>query len=385
MTDQYRDPERLDLASASSFETDVMCPGRRNLLATLPPEAFKPATDEEADRGTLFHEAWEKDDPSKLEDEEDLQTYNSGNKTGEEIVATWARDFGITEFKEGPRELRLWIHDPETLRPLASAKLDKHFVAEGRVCIDERKSLWCSNLTPAERNYQGRLQAVLIAKEYGASHVRVAFNKAMFGKSDVVDYNESDLQHAERSVYFHLWETRQPEAQRRAGPHCRYCPAQTYCREAASFAMLPSVNNLGSGPVSVDATSEAIDTMVSLIAPRDLALLHTRSGIVTKILDAVKARLKSMTDEELNVIGLARGKGRQLDSFIRVKECFESLKTFGISENEIWSALDFKKGELIKVLQRDQGWPKAKAEGWVKQLVGEYGETKTSDALLVQI
>lgn len=380
MPEIYRDSERLDKISASSFEADALCSGRQNLIRTLPPEAFNQREDEEASRGIRLHKAWETDSIAEL-DEDDIEIYESGNRTGERILTDWCQQFGISEFREGQRELRLWLHDPETLKPLTSAKLDKHFIAGDRVLIDERKSLYCTNLSPAERNYQGLVQAVLVAREYGATHVRVAFNKAMFGRADVVDYSQTDLEFAERSIFYHLWETRQPGAQRRPGSHCRYCIGKPYCKEAGAYALLPSTVS----PEPLSLTKENITDLVSAMSPQDLAVMQRRASIIGKILDEVKARLKSFTPEQLAEIGFAFGKPRNTDSIDKVKECFDELKTFGISEAEIWSALKFSKIELIDALRRDQGWPKDRAIGFVKQHVEKFGSTKQSEAPLVEL
>lgn len=380
---EYRDAERLDLASASSFETDVFCPGRQNLLRTLPPEAFqrKEEGDDDASRGSRLHKAWETENFSDL-DAEDLDIYERGNKTGERIVSDWCQAFDITQFKEGERELRLWLHDPRTLAPLSSAKMDKHYIADLHGLIDERKSLWCKNLTPSERNWQGRMQAVLLAKEYGLTHVRVAFNKAMFGKDDTVDYTAQDLEYSEKLIYFHLWQTKQPEAQRRPGDHCNYCPGKSYCVEAGAFALLPSM----AAPNAMTLDKEGIKTLVATMTPADLKVIHSRASIIGKILEEVKARLKTMTDEQLYPLGLGFGKPRTTRTIEKTKECFDYLKdTLNISEAELWQAMSFGNTDLVDAIRRDQGWAKAQTDGVVKQLAETYGTVKECEAPIVTL
>lgn len=388
----YRDPERLDLASASSFESDVFCPGRQNLLRALPPEAFTRKTEaendpeDEASRGTRLHLAWETNNFADL-DADDLDIYERGNKTGEKIIADWCQAFGITQFKEGERELRMWLHDQKTLKPILSAKTDKHFVSQNgtHALIDERKSLWCKNLTPSERNWQGRVQAVLIADEYGATHVRVAFNKAMFGKDDTVDYNEDDLRHCKMLIYYHHWQTKLPDAQRRPGSHCNYCPGKAFCVEAGAYALLPSISSLNA-PISLDASKEGIATLVAAMTLPDLKAIHSRASIIGKILEEVKARLKGMTAEQLSAIGFGFGKPRTTRTILKTKECFEFLRdNMGINEAELWQAMEFGNSKLVDSLRRDQGWAKAKAEGVQKQMVEAYGEAKESSAPIIEL
>jgi hypothetical protein len=375
-----RDSERLDLPSASSFESDVLCPGRRQLLASLPPTAFKQSDDDEASRGTRIHKARETGNTLEL-DEEDLEIYDRGLATEKAALAQWQLDFHIEQCHEGPGEERLFLNWPDTLQPATSARLDVHYCAAGRVLVVEWKSLWCSNLTAAERNWQGRLQAVLIAREYDAKHVRVVFNKAMFGKTDVVDYGETDLAFAEKSIFQHLWETQQDEAQRRPGPWCRYCPAKPYCPEAGAMAMLPAVmSGITRGPEGLDVTR-----YVAQLAPLDLKAIFERSAIIGKILDAVKGRLKSFTDEELAALKIGRKPGRKLDPIVDTKGLWDKLVSEGVTPDELWPALSWSKGDLLKALQRDKGWAAGPAKGWRDQIIEPFIEKKSAEASLERI
>lgn len=374
-----RDPERLDLSSASSFETDAACLGRQQFLRTLPREAFAQENTEEAERGNRIHKARETLDPSEL-DEEDTAIYERGLRSEKQILETWCaeHEIPISDAKELPRELRLFLHWPDTGAPAASGKLDVHYgaVKDGRmhVLVIDWKSLWCSNLTPAERNWQGRVQAVLAAREYDAVNVRMAFNKAMFGKADTVEYRQADLHFAEQSIFQRLWEIAQPDAPRSAGPHCRYCPGKRYCPEAGAYNLLPSViANSIADPVAA----------VRALAPADLKRIFMAMGTVTKIGDAVKARLKGMSDEDLAALGMGRKPGRKLDPIVDAKGAFDALKEFGISEAELWSALNITKGELVKAIMRDQGWGKEQTEGWLwNQILAPFIQKKRAEESL---
>lgn len=373
---QYRDAERLDLPSASSFETDVLCLGRQAMLRTLPPEAFKAGDTEEAERGNRIHKAREKLDPSEL-DEEDTAIYKRGLATEGAILAKWCEfhGFALADVEEMPRELRLYLNWPDTGAPATSGKLDVHYRAfkdgAAYILVVDWKSLWCSNLTPAEKNWQGRLQAVLAAREYDAVNVRMVFNKAMFGRGDDVEYQAADLAFAEHSIFQGLWEMKQPDAPRHAGPHCRYCPAKPYCPEAGSYNLLPSVvANSIADPVAA----------VQALVPADLKRIFMAMPTVTKIGEAVKERLKAMSNEDLAALGMGRKLGRNLDPIADVQAAFNALKEFGISEAELWKALKMTKGELVKAIQRDQGWGKEQTEGWLwNQILEPFIEKKRAD------
>lgn len=355
-----RDESRLDLPSASSFECDVACAGRQNLLKRLSPEAFKlEVPDETATSGTKIHAARETGDTTDLESEE-LDTYQQGMENEQKLLQRWKNDFGIESVIELPREARYWINDSTTLKPLTSAQLDVHYISEDerRLLIVDWKSFFCFNLIPSDKSWQGRVQSVAAWKEYsGVEHVRFAFNKAMFarGAEDFTDYTINDLQNAERSILFRLWETTQADAQCRAGPHCNYCVGKPYCRDAASYSLLPSV--IAS---TVDALARVDD-----LTPVDLVLLWQRSTIIEKVMDRVKKRLKGLPEEELTALGVKLDEGRKLDEISAVYEAFEKLKASGLNAVSIFDAMKFTKGELVKLLQASLQLSKAGAEKWI--------------------
>jgi hypothetical protein len=371
MTDN-RD-ERLNLPSASSFETDVLCPGRQNILKTLPPEAFQQAPDEEADRGTRIHKLRETANTATSGDydEEDWEIYQKGMASEIAAYSQWKDDFQLEIVSAPVLEERIYIHWPDTMAPATSARLDVFHISGTHGLIIEWKSLWCTNLTPAEKNWQGRLQAVLLANEYNLNHVRVVFNKAMFGKIDCVDYTENDLRHSEQSIFHALYETKNPYAQRRAGPWCRYCPARgKYCPESAAMALLPTTIIRDVAPVELSPLQIA-----ERMSPEDLVAVWTRSGTIVKILDAIKDRLKNLPPEELSRLGLQLADGRKMDKITKTKECFEYLKTQIAEEDEIWRAMSFGKGDVVLAIMRALGTSKPKAIGMAGQLVEKFGET----------
>lgn len=374
-----KDLERLDLPSASQFEIVVNCPGQPNLIASMPEEKPEQA-DEDASRGTLLHKAWQTDDTSGL-DEEDKAIYDRGVDLKNELRAKWCIEHSLPiPPREGPREARFWLLD-ENGDPAASGQLDTHFICLPYLLVIDYKSLWCRNLTPAYKNWQLRLNGVLGWKEYtGIEHVRVGFVKpSVRGGISWTDYSLADLENSESSIRFHLWASRQKDAQRRAGPHCRYCPGKGFCPEANAYAILPSAN-LGFSPAP-----QEILQMVDSLVPADLVVIWNRSGVIKKILDAVKERLKQMPDEDLQQFGIGRAPGSRLDPIVKTRELFEFLKAEGITEEELWKALEFSKGELQKALQRDQGWGADATRGYLKQKLEPYIEKKTAESSLERI
>lgn len=385
------DPERLDLPSASSFDIVVACPGQPNLKRALgellKKEQEEP--DEIALSGTRIHAARETGVTIDL-DEDELATYKAGRGYEEALVAGWVGDRELMEWAERKREERMWLHDQSTGRPIISAKLDTHYLSGSYGLVVDWKTGWSWKLTPSQRNWQLRVQAVLVWREYnGIKHIRVAFVKpiAKYERLDFTDYAEDDLKRAEEQIYHHLWLAKQPDAPRHAGPHCNYCPCKSYCREAAAYAMVPSVITTSSGQMMTmqpELSKQNIIALVDTMPLQQVALVHLRASLVVKILEACKARLKLQDDAMLDSLGLMKAQGRRLDPIVKTKECFDFLKEqYQISEDELWRALKFSKTELVDALRRDKGWAKAATDGFIRGQLGEFIQEKRADDSVV--
>ena len=361
-----KDDFRLGKVSASRFEILALCAGSEQLRRTLPPEALE-SGDEYTEMGTKLHAAWESENSFQLSESE-LEIYKNGLTTLKRILDEWRQDFSIEQYEEGERELRLFLNDPNTMLIVASGQLDRHFIAGPYVLICDFKALWSLNLTPAERNYQGRLQSVLAAKEYEAKHVRMSFAKAMFGRQDVADYNDVALEHAETSIHRAIWESEQAGAQRRPGKHCTYCACKAFCEDAASYSMLPSVQRR--------------DTLTML--PEDIVPVWRKWGEVEKIFEAMEARLKKLPAEELDRLGLTMKEGRRLDKVKDKLAAFNALRAAGLSSEQIIGGVSFGKGELVKLYQTMTNCREAEAEAFWNSQLGEFIECDRAKPSLVE-
>jgi hypothetical protein len=373
-----KDLERLDLPSASSFEIVVACPGQPNLKAELPDNVVE-VVDDLAPVGERIHKARETESAVEL-DLDEFEIYTAGREYEEKLIAAWRSQMNLVRYEEGARELRLWLHDDSAERAV-SAKLDVHYLGWDaddalHVLICDWKTGWSWNLTPSQRNWQLRVQGVLIWREHnGVQSVRVGFVKpiATSDRLDFTDYFPSDLEKSQEAIFQAVWLSKQPDAQRVAGNHCNYCPCKSICREAAAWALLPSVVNQ---KINV-ASPKDIAFLVEQMTNEDLALVHRRAGVIVKILESVKARLKTLSDEDLTAIGLTKVPGRRLDPIVKTKEAFDFLRQkYNISEAELWASLSFSKGELVDALRRDQGWAKKVADGFVRGQLQPFIEEK---------
>lgn len=356
------DDPRLGLSSASSFALDALCPGRQPLLNSLG-DVPEPK-DEDAERGTRLHAAWEKGDPAGL-DTADTEIYERGETLSKKVVSEWAATLPNTPVA-GQREQRFYLHD-ESGALAASGQADRHWFSATHGLVIDFKSLWCRLLPPAEVNWQARLLAVLVAREYGLKTVRFAFLKAMFSRSDVVDYTEDDLNRAEWSCQQVLWEQRQRDAQRRPGPHCRRCKAATACPEAAAWVMLPSTQVNAIRDTREGITQKmAIEIVAQLSLPNCRRIWETQTAR-RNIEDAVKARLKGLPAPELAELGLMLGKPSVNRPITDPYGALKFLVAAGIPETKVWNAIAMKNGELTAVVQECLGKSKKAAEQWIRE------------------
>jgi hypothetical protein len=366
------DPDiRAGLPSASKLARVVQCPGSEALIKTLPPAALIQTPDDAAtaSRGTLIHKAREMLSDDCLGDEEDRELFSRGLEFERALVNRWMADKGLSveQVTEGPREWRGWLHDPETMEPLASGQLDVHYIAKPHAFISDWKALWAWHVPPTPRSAQLRLQAVLLWLEHeDITEIRVSYVKPMTlsgGVDDFTDYSLPDLRFSLQHCIYQLWLSRQPEALRFPGAECRYCPAKPYCREAAAWSLLPSVQK---------------EDKYTVIAPDPIALVQQMTGedlyrvwamapLVGKILDAVKDRLKTFPDGVLAGFGLERTQGRKLDPIVDAGGLVAFLQHAGWTDAQIYRCMDFSKGRLAEVIAEREGL----AAKWASKRVAE--------------
>lgn len=373
------DPRR-GLPSASSFETDVLCNGRQNLIRAMPPQPIEEEkSDDVAARGTRIHEARATGSTLNLRDDSELEAYKKGCKLEWSVINQWKEDNRIESHDEGVSEERYWFHHPFDLSPLLSGQLDVYYLAKTNALICDWKTSTAMYVKPANASWQTRIYALLLWQEFPQLRkIRVAFIKPeAFGQQvDYADFTLFDLQNIEREVLRVLWLAQQPDAPLNAGAHCRYCPARGVCEEAARYAMLPAVIRRP----SLKETLELISLM-----PTEAALqIWQRKGEITKILEAITARLASQPPEELERLGLKLTEGKKADLVRDVHAAFTAMKEAGFDEAQIFTALDFNKERLLKVIQNQLGCRERSAEVYYENQFDEFIERKRQKPSLVE-
>jgi hypothetical protein len=383
--------ERLGLPSASSFYADALCPGRQNLIAALrleQPEVDESSADPIAARGTKIHKAFETDMVFDLTPDE-LVAYQNGLKLKEQLLREWIQDFGITTYEEGPREARFWLHHPDNLSPLLSGQLDVHYLSRfsGHMLVIDYKTSTGRSAAPANRNWQGRIQALLGAKEYdGIKHVRFALIKPeAFGRQiDTVDFTAFTLDQIERSVYQVLWNSQQPDAPTIAGDHCRYCPAKAQCKAALTWAMQP-IPYLEVVPQSNGSlTKKDVTEIVNRAPVEALREVFAKRSVLKYIMDAVAARLAALPEDEQYRLELKLNLGRSADYIRDTKAAYDALLAAGFSESDLFECLSFRKADLVRLYQRWRNCRDAEAEAWYESQMDEFIERVRGNPVLAE-
>lgn len=362
------DDPRLGLPSASSFWLDVACPGRRNLLQQMQREGVPiiedPQLAEWAASGRKIHKAREVENTLEL-NEREAEIYKKGVEGERRIVQLWEQDNELYTILEGPAEERFWIHHPLTLEPLASAQIDRHYLAPPHLLIIDWKSFFAPWVPPSNRNWQLRLCALAAIAEYDdITKVRVAINKPMaFGeKIDYTDLTLYDLKRIEESALSICWASSQPDAPLYPGPHCFRCPCNSACPAAASYASMP-VMTQKPDPLA----------MVALMSTADLAKVWRVRPQLKAIMTNIEERLATLSDEELRSVGLKRTRGRKLDKITSTRAAVLWLaQELRLEQEQIYTAMEFKGGELVQLVMAQKSFTEQQAKDWIDTKLDEF-------------
>lgn len=345
------DPRR-GLPSASSAARFVFCPGSHALEAACP----KPPETPLALQGTRIHAAQQTGDNAPLDlSEKEINTLltemelNARDAWWKQVGAglSWSE---VTEI----REQRLWLREHwKDGQDLASAQVDVAFIFGSNALIIDKKSGFL-NPTAASSNWQLRLQALCLWHEHRSlTHIRVAWQRARFGKSfDTCDYRLDDLKHAEREFIHADWRSKQPDAPFHPGLWCAYCRAAQsgLCKANAAYALLPSV---GMPIVSGRGAKEQIAAAVNQLTPEDCLRIWQRAGIIEKTLEAVEGRLKGLSTDALQALGLELSPNSPLSEIDDIEGAFNILFQAGlVTQAQFLAICKFRMGKLDEIVAK---------------------------------
>ena len=391
--------ERLGLASASGFAADVLCHGRRNLIRSMNAQGVmdieNAAPSEYAERGTRIHKAMEVESDWDLKDAGERDAYLACRNLKLVALRAWYEDNDLDNrggATEMPREMRLWLHHPDTLAPLLSGQQDAHWVSnDGRdvLCVDF-KSGRADHMEDANVNWQLRCAALLTWLEYDrkAERVRVEFIKpeAFAEQLDYADFTRYDLENIERATYHHLWQIAQPDAKLHAGEHCRWCVCKSTCPEALRYATAP-IQSLQIVPAENGKITKKYAAQLVSIAPiESVREVFGKRAVIGYVLDAVAARLRALPPEEKYRLALKMNLGRSGDYIRDTKAAFDALLASGLFEEaDLWRCVKLSKTELAALYQRIRNCRDSEADVWYENAMDQYIERKRGDEILAEV
>lgn len=223
-TPSAHDIEAEGLPSASGFDSEFRCLGKRALCAKVPREAE--TTD--AARGTKIHEALKESDFGDLA--------ASDERTASRVMYAEAKlvhDFDF-EGAEIAFEERHWDVDAD-FNHLWSARIDAlHWQPQKlRAFVPDYKTGW-GIPPPLEINWQVRAEAALIADEYGAEEVVAAIIHPHHAESlyEVRVFGRDELLNILDTVRENVRAIQLPDQPRTyGGIQCQFCRAKAICPE----------------------------------------------------------------------------------------------------------------------------------------------------------
>jgi len=217
------DLEAEGLPSASGFDAEFRCPGRRALCARLPKEKDTAV----AARGQRIHDALAAGDFSTLSDnEEQLASRIAYGES--EIVHEYGFEGALIEFEQ-----RIW--DSEGLEHTWSARVDRYDWQpdKRRLLVVDDKTGWTLP-PPAPVNWQVRSEGALLAEVHDAVEVVVSLIHPHHPDSlwEAEVYTREQCE-ALLTTVRHLVKQIQLPDQRRivGGIQCQWCPAKRICPE----------------------------------------------------------------------------------------------------------------------------------------------------------
>lgn len=336
--------ERLGLLSASAMPIAANCPGMKNLVdvvlasGQMPPET----ADAVRDQGIDIHAALETNSFDELApDEKEVAARLKGLE--ESALSEWLAMAGGGE-PEIIRETRLFARDKQTLKPVISAKVD--FAATlptSGLAVDYKSGY--NDPTPSEVNWQCKTQAVCVWHENKhLTHIRAGIAASRLkDKLDLCDYDLNGLREAEWEIMRVVKASREPDAPRRAGHHCRWCPVKSFCAEHAAWlsvdlAPIKSVNQ-------VDIVLAA-----QSLAPEALAKVWNKKKLIEVFVDAVDARIRAMTDEQRAAIGLKLEAGNKPRKITDTEKAVAALQAIGVDPIALLHSLTIPVGKVDAIV-----------------------------------
>lgn len=254
---------RLGLPSASQMYRLENCPASFLLGKQAQEQGLVPPAGNEADSGTRIHrwlETGDHDDWMVLDDaEKDIAIACEQQAT--DIVSQWHTDETYRMFV---MESRLAMMTDGAVQDMPDAPDGVDFTGQADMIVVEqctRRGLVLDyktgrgEVTPAKGNSQLRALAVLAARRWRLTSVRVAIVQPLCGAPSLADYGESELDAAGQLVGNTICIVQDAGNEPNAGDWCRYCQARAICPALKSEAL--AVSTAPSRAAMIDIATSA--------------------------------------------------------------------------------------------------------------------------------
>jgi hypothetical protein len=372
--------------SASGAERWINCPGSFLMEKKFPEEQAQEWTNQ----GTDIAEAMETGDTNHLFSKYDEAVADELATIAEQLQAMelkaldeWKTRHGIEATPERWAEIRYWMRDRGGITPIVSAQIDVGYYdpfTKQILIIDDKSGFL--DPTTAALNFQLLTQMCCISEDIELNGATVAIAHARIrARYSEAYYEPEQIISGREMIHNAVIAGNDPHAPRYPGEWCRYCKAKSGCKEAQAWLLIDLIvmhaqpcGQCGSHFALLNS-KEGIQVATSELGLEHLAAIFKKISIGTKLWDAVKARLKQCSDDELLELGLKRvgtGQTRTITSKEKAKELLLSI----LSSKEFDDACKVSVGDLEKAVKVATGWPLKQAQGEVNRILDPVIERK---------
>lgn len=350
---QYADPERKDLPSGSNMGSYQLCPGK-----FLAEKGMPDIPNEYSEAGDKMHLAWEKDDPSGL-DEEEVELLSAAWQQREKLQADWQQQFAIpSESLDRKREYREWVTGKDGVE-IFSVKMDERWIApEQRLALVIDLKTGREPAPPPSDNWQLRTGAVALYMNHPIIHCRTAIIQPWCKTQPPCDYDLESLRRSARLIAETVTKITKPNQPRTPGEvQCRWCKAKATCPEANTEML--TIQPVQSWPtIPPERKLELWDAAhrAEKIAADIKALV--RADVVKGLIPGLRMKPGASVREITDLAGVYG---------LLVGEIGENLKP-----SEFAAACSMKLKALADLYRKHTGCTKKAADDWITDKAGDF-------------
>lgn len=339
------DPRR-GVPSASAMDRLINCPPSHEME-----KHFPDAETEGAASGTRIHAVLAGDAQwnSLTLDEQDTaeMCYSQASTIADEWEAN--RETAITEHRLGLTALGkvLDVTPDSKASFIFTGQTDLVYIMGLTALVIDYKT-GRNSVAVAQDNPQLAALAVLVAKRYNVSHVRVAIVQPWAGKPTIADYSINALVLAESWLKESLMmaATSTPD-DARAGDHCKWCKAKAGCKafNLAAMKQIEVIDPMSIAGMNGTDQRAAMFARAMELAPESLIASYRGLSMVRRYLDAIDGAFKTRVQagEIPGWHAETKPGNREITD---AQKAFTALEPLGITSEDVIEICSIPIGEL---------------------------------------